>query len=366
MVSLEELLRQAAADHDQARFRKALVLLGRAARLAPRDAKILLRRARCLFIQGRLEEARRDLLAARRLSPGDHDAARELAQLMLVSGLAGEAEAVVAELPAAERPFWLGYRRCRERRYAEAARLFARCEGPRASLFSWAARVLAGSPARSPSKGRELLLVGVGSRQPFEASAGALRALASCDAIYSNLSDSLVADLLGLFPVPCRSVVFRRTAREADESSRAIMAGFKAARRVAMVTRGQPLVYGRLAWRLKELCGAAGIRLVAASSTSAYDAAPCPFDDRAPGLQVLDAWGLGDADPRLPAVVFMPDQGRRAAFLAQAARLYPPERFCGLVPSEGAPVATTVAGLGARLGALDHAGLIYFAGASAA
>lgn len=347
--SPEPLLLEAAIHHDQASYEKAFKCLTAALKLEPR-AETYGRRARVLFVQGRLAEAQRDLESAVRLAPGDAALAQQLIQLLIVRGYLPEArERLEAELPPGARDFWRGYLSCRAKKYSEARVSFerasadARASDPafaaKARFYGWVARALEREPAAAPRAARpELFLIGLGYRHPYQVSLAALRALSSAEEIYCNLSDSSVGDFLGLFPAPFKAIVFRSSAQQAEISSRTVMRGFARARRVAMVTRGQPIVYGRLAYRLYQKAAARGIACRVPGSVTIFDnisalveEAPAPAD----GLQIVDACDLARAGTSLPTVVYLPLSERLDAFVRELERRYPPEHPCYLLPGSG-------------------------------
>src|SRR6185369_12579346 len=98
-------------------------------------------------------------------------------------------------------------------------------------------------------------ILGLGARHPQFVTWEVARAIATCEAVYCNLSDAEVNEFLGLYPIPVTPVVFRKI-EQAEGCARQVMAGFGGHRRVALVTRGNPAVYGRLARALAVACAA--------------------------------------------------------------------------------------------------------------
>ncbi len=153
--------------------------------------------------------------------------------------------------------------------------------------------------------------------------------------IFSNLSDERVADFLGLFPAPFHAIVFRSTQQQADVSAAEVMTAHPRARRIAMVTRGQPVVYGRLAFELVRLAERRGLPCVVCSSTSIFDNFPPLVEDAAgPALQVRDAKDVRDVDPARPLVVYLPRSGR-PGMLGALGKLYPRRHGVHLLPGSG-------------------------------
>ncbi|HEX4046317.1 MAG TPA: SAM-dependent methyltransferase, partial [Elusimicrobiota bacterium] len=268
------------------------------------------------------------------------------------------------------REHWTGYLLCRRRRYALSRARFeaaARLDPSRASsaFYAQVARALGeGRAPRRHGAGRRLTIMGLGYRQPFQVSREALFALRDCQVIYSNLSDSSVADFLGLFPSPFRAIVFRRRDRQSTRCARDVMPAFERSRRVAVVTRGHPLYYGRLAYRLVMDCRRLGIEVRVPGSVSISDTLVGMTDHargETLGLQVRDSAALAALDRRLPLVLYnlSSQGGERMRLSRELASLYPSGQSCVLLAGSGdaefSPTLTPLAELGAALDRADEA-----------
>lgn len=305
----------AAIHRDQAQYADAVRRLSRAEALAPGQARWPRLKAEVAFVQGRLGAAAREIERALRLSPRDPSLHHERVRLLALAGREREGERALkkAPLPAGHRAHLLGYLRARRGRWKEAERLFRAaakgCEPlrERSRLYAAFARERARLKPVPREGARELRLMGLGYRQPFQTSVEALAMLAGCEIIYSNLSDAQVVDFIGLLGKPFRAIVFRRSDQEAFRCARDVMPAFKSARVVGVVTRGHPLYYGRLAYRLWQLVSRKGWRMRVPGSPSLTDAflslagmSPAA----AQGLQVRDCNELGALDPRVPLVLY--------------------------------------------------------------
>lgn len=374
----EPALRAAAVHLDQAQYPQALACLDRVLRLTPRDASVYRRRARVHFVKGDAAAALADLKQAFALAPSDVYLAQELAQAHLLRGDERAALALLdgLELPAGSRDFWLGYRDCRRRRYAEARKRFeaaaAAARGraddmaEQASLFAWVARSLEGFKPWPKSQDAEVVLIGLGYKQLKQMTLESLQALASCDLLYCNHSDPKVADFLGLFAAPHEGIVFRGLPEQARTASARVLSGAARGRRVGMVTRGQPLVYGLLAYRIVEGCRRRGIRCRVSSSVSIFDVLPALAPDRADpgGLQVRDSFMLEKLDAGSPLIVYMPLAGRDRGTLERALLdVYGPAHPCHLFAGGGdrefQPATFPLSGLREALSTADQACTLY-------
>mgnify|MGYP001618084812 FL=1 len=175
----------------------------------------------------------------------------------------------------------------------------------------------------------------------------ALRALRGAEALYvvCNTLDEPVKDLLALFPGKVRPIVFRGTEAEVAACVRRVFAGFKSGRRLAMVTRGHPLVYGLLATRLVEEARRRGVSCRVVGAVSTFDELPVlasglPGPRR--GLQVRGAFSLDGLDVSLPLVIYSPqaEAGKRA--LAKLRSRYPASHPCFVLPSSGPRALTAL------------------------
>lgn len=371
--SPEPDLRASVIHLEQAQYEEAARCLARAARLAPGDVRVPRQLSRLRFVEGDLPGSRAAIEEACRLAPGDVGLRQERLRLCVFQD---DDKAVAALLkegwPAGVRDFWLAYVACRRKRFDESARLFATAEkatgdGQIAStcaFYRHVARALSEAPkAPAPPPGKELLIMGLGFRLPYQSSVEALWALAACEAFFSNLSDRAVADMLGLYGVPMRTIVFRRSDGQSTPCARLVMKGMKELGRGAVVTRGMPNYYGRLAYRLTKDCAARGIECRIIPSVSIADLLPC-LVGRVRGLplgiEVRDTNALAGLDARLPAVVYNFASGaqRREQARLLSGRL-DPDDACWLLPGSGSlefsPSETPAAGLEEALARADAA-----------
>ena len=363
---------------DQARYAQAVDALTEVLARKPDDHVMLRKRARVFVVQSALGDAERDLQAACRLAPDDPFLRQELVQLEILRDRPAEAERLLSarKLPRGTKEFWLGYLRMRAREYADAEKLFSRSRAlqkphdvllERARYYGCAAALLKNEPPRASSKEKELVIVGLGYRHPFQVSISSLKELTGADAFYSNLSDPKVSDFLGLFPAPLRTIVFRGTERQADDAARDTMAGFSRYRRIVMVTRGLPICYGRLAWKLVLACRREGIAVRAPGAVPIFDFLPTLAGATAGarlGLQVRGGMYLDGVDPTLPLVVYSPKMVE-----GDASRPYPPPRgypddhVCYLMPGGGedeySAVPVAYRDLEAALGRANPAAVLY-------
>lgn len=361
----------------QAAYALAAQRLTRALELKGPDASILAFRAKVLSIRGEVEAAGRDLDEACRLSPEDARLRRERLKLLMLRGRESEAEGLLDGrfLDEASTAFWLGYLRCRQRRYAQSRAAFERAaalwgssqpmQSEQASFYAAVAGQLGALPPVKASSGPELRVIGLGYRHPFQVTLGGLDALRRCEAFYSNLSDERVADFLGLFPVPARAIVFRSTNRQADTSAADTMEGFKTCRTVGMVTRANPLIYGQLAFNLLQACQAAKITYLVAPTVGVFEAAPPMVGEpggEARGIQVRNPFSVvWPLDPRLPLLIYMAKSDKDlAGVLLQT---YPPEHPCYLLAgggdSEFSAAAVKLSALREALAASDLAVTVF-------
>ncbi len=370
-------IRAASIHLDQAQYKDAASKLGRAIALRPGDAALWHRRAQVYLVKGDVRTALRDLERACELSPRDPALAVELVRAAILCDESARAEKLLtgAVIPEASRRHCLGYLRCRQGRYKESREHFAAAAADasvephlkaKAEFYGLVARTLEESPKPvPPPPGRELIIIGLGYRQPFQVTRQALAELRGCEKIYSNLSDSAVVDFVGLFPLPLQAIVFRRDDQEAIKCARDVMPGFKKHRRIAMVTRGHPLYYGRLAYRLTIKSRRRGSSVRCAPSVSISDVLPsmaaATLHGGAQGLQARDSSDLGGIDPRLPLVLynFAVDGARRVEFSRKLARLYPAGHpitlLAGSADGEFAPNTVPLSRLGPALEKADEA-----------
>ncbi len=347
-ASPEPDLRASAIHLEQAQYEEAAACLARATKLAPADAAVRRQLSRVYFVEGDLPSARRAIEEACRLAPDDYSLRQERLRLcVLLDDDAAVESLLKKDWPPGVRDFWLAYVACRRKRYGESVRLFAAAEkacgdvqlARTCSFYRHVARVLSEAPAVPPPAGRELLIMGLGFRHPYQASVEVLWSLLGCEEFFSNLSDSTVADMLGLYGVPMRTIVFRRSDGQSTSCARIVMRAMKTIRRGGVVTRGQPNYYGRLAYRLVKDCEARGIACRIPPSVSIADFFPSLVGrvrGTALGIEVRDTNGLAGLDPRLPVVVYNFFSGERRREQAKALKAqFAPEDPCWLMAGSG-------------------------------
>jgi tetratricopeptide (TPR) repeat protein len=377
----------AAIHRDQAQYADALRRLSRAEAARPGESRFASLRSEVLFVQGKIEPALRELSRALKLAPEDGRLRFERVRLLALAGRDAEAERALgaAALPAPSRDFLLGYLRARRRRWKEAERLFSRVvasEGPeaaplreRALLYRQVAREMPRIQAPPRPRGKEFRMAGLGYRQPVQTTVEALKWISSCDLIYSNLSDSSVVDFVGLFGLPFRAIVFRRSDQDAFKCARDVMPGFRRARVVGVVTRGHPLFYGRLARRLAVLSRRRGYGVRVPASTSIADTIPALVGlppAAALGAAVRDCSDLEGLDTRLPLVMynFSATAGWRATLARKLTAAFGPAHPVILLPGSGdrefSPIFSTAGALEAALQRADEAVTIYLPAREAA
>lgn len=372
--SPEADLRAAEIHADQAQYAAARARLARALKRAPGDPGILRRRAQLSLVQGDAAGALPDLRAAAAAAPGDVELAAELCRALAVAGRYAEAERAARVLPEPRRLYARAYALCRRERFAQSSALFARAarglSGPlaeRASFYALVARTLgqADPPLPLPGKPpREMRIMGLGYRQPFQVSREVLASMRTCDVLYSNLSDAAVADFLGLFRAPFRAIVFRRSDQDAFKCARDVMPAFKTRRKVGIVTRGHPLYYGRLAYRVTTLCRRKGFGVRVFGSISVADTIGQLVDHArgtALGVQIRETRDIEGLDPRLPLVLYnFAAEGRWREELAERLAAGHPARhpvwlLAGSGDREFTPLEAPVEGLAEALRSADEA-----------
>ncbi|UPT75762.1 MAG: hypothetical protein M0D55_08870 [Elusimicrobiota bacterium] len=369
--SPEPDLRASAIHLEQAQYEEAAARLARAAKAAPRDAAVPRQLSRVRFVEGDLPGARAAIERAARLAPGDESIRRELLRLCVLQDDAKAAEKLLAGAwGPGVREFWRAYMACRAKRFDESVRLFKEAAASADPSLSATARfyivvvrtIAETPPAPPPPPGRELLVMGLGFRHPYQSSVEVIRALVSAEEFFSNLSDTTVADMLGLFGSPMRTIVFRRSDGQSTACARIVLRGMKTLKRGAVVTRGMPSYYGRLAYRLVKDCARLGIACRIPPSVAIADFLPAlagRSTGTALGFEVRDTNGLDGMDPRLPAIVYNFSTDGRAAQARRIAGLFAPEDPCWLMAGSGyseyEPVETTIAALERGLMAADSA-----------
>ncbi len=346
--------RRAAAVHlDQAQYAEAAARLTRALTLAPDDAGLYEERSRVFFIEGDLPSARRDIETACLLAPGSDALLQRQIRLQVLSGDYAAAERSLSAgcVSAGLRLFWTAYIACRRGRYAAARAGFRRSLNKlaphesdwarKASHYAVIAQILERAPAPAPAPAnRELVIMGMGFRHPYQMSVQTIREMRGCETFYSNLSDQTVVDLLGLYPVPMKTIVFRRSDGQSTACARIVMRGMRGHGRAGMVTRGHPLFYGRLAKRLVDDCARRRYSCRVVPSVSISELFPSLADGhvrgQALGAQVRDSSRLGGLDFRLALLVynFTSGEGRRE-LCRRLAALYPASHPCWLLAGSG-------------------------------
>lgn len=308
-----------AIHRDQAQYADALRRIKRVESVDRRNPRWPRLRSEVLFVQGKVGAAARELKRALALAPTDQSLLYEHIRVLALAGRERDAARALkaASLPRPVRDHLNGYLCARRRDWKKAEALFkaaALFPGPdadalreRASMYAMVAREMQGVKPIARLTTREMRLMGLGYRQPFQVSVQALAFLAGAEIIYSNLSDTSVVDFVGLFGVPFQAIVFRRSDHEAFKCALDVMPGFKKARIVGVVTRGHPLYYGRLAYRLSNLVKRRGYAMRVPGSASLSDTF-LSLSDRpaggAYGAQIRDCNDMTDLDTRLPLVLY--------------------------------------------------------------
>lgn len=370
----------AAIHRDQAQYADALRRLKRAEAQRPGESRFSRLRAEVLFVQGKIGAAQVELGRALKLSPGDTQLRFEHIRLLALARRDAEAEKALktAGLPKASHDFLLAYLRARARRWKDAAKLFdgvVRDGSPeaghlreRATLYRQVCRVMPHVKAPPRPKTKEFRMTGLGYRQPIQTSVDALRYMISCDVLYSNLSDASVVDFVGLFGLPFKAIVFRRSDQEAFKAAADVMPGFKTNHVVGIVTRGHPLFYGRLARRVAVLAWRRGYSVRVPASTSIADTIPALTGVIASprlGVEVRDCSDLVEVNPKLPLVLynFTAVGSWRADLARRLSGLYGPDHTVFLLPGYGDreffPVTATTRTLEAELQKADEAVTLY-------
>jgi UDP-glucose 4-epimerase len=370
--SPEPLIRSSAIHLEQAQYEEAAACLASAVKLAPADPAVRRQQSRVHFVEGNLPAARAAIEHACRLAPDDLSLREERLRLCVLLDDHKAAAALLKQpWPAGTRDFWLAYEACRRKKFAESRRLFALArdayEHPmqksRCDFYALIARVLSEAPKNPAPPNKELLIMGLGFRHPYQVGVEVIWALSGCEAFFSNLSDTTVADVLGLFGVPMRTIVFRRTDGQSTPCARIVMRAMKTLGRGGVVTRGQPNFYGRLAHRLVQDCAAKGISCRVPPSVSIADFLPSLVGHvrgEALGIEVRDTNGMAGLDPRLPAVIYNFSSGERRGEQARSLMaLYAPEDPCWLMAGSGQneyePPELTIASLDRELMRADAA-----------
>jgi hypothetical protein len=208
----------------------------------------------------------------------------------------------------------------------------------------------------------------MGMRQPFQVTVDTLRWLLSCDEVFNYLPDSNVLEFLSLFSARKRSVSVRPGGDPAAAAERAIMPRLRGPIRVAFVTRGNAMMYGRVPRHLARQCRVGGLSCRATTSLSMFELAPAlaasPPPARA-GLQVRNFFSIDrPIDPRRPLVVYFPAEREDARRVARRlARWYGPRHPCSICVGAGGNEMTLrrlpLRNLGAALEAGDPGSTLY-------
>jgi tetratricopeptide (TPR) repeat protein len=380
----EPLARLGAIHLQQARFSMALRFFNGAIRLAPENCQYYFERAQLYFIKGEREKALVDYAKAAALAPESEHYRQHHVRLLILCGHEKTALKLLksAPLPPGAAAFWEGYLRCRQGRFQESSRFFAKAEKEaagvngdihsRARNYRFTASMLSQMPPAEKVPGKVIRIMGLGYRQPDQITGEALRDLWSCETIYSNLSDPTIIDFLGLFPVTMKAIVFRRQHVQAHHASIDVMPGVGKYKRVGVVTRANPLYYGRMANRVavrgKAKKGAAAF---CASSISIAEIISCLIGDPSgggTGYEMRDSIDLKELNPQAPLVIYnLPSAPKeRRQRLAPLIKLYPNGHPCWLLAGWGdmeyTPVRQTLDAFDEALDKADPAVTLYIPG----
>lgn len=321
--------------------------------LDPSDREALAGRAMVHCIRGRTDLAVDDMRQAERLAPQDPWAALERMRVQAysgkVEGLPAEAAALAKRHPSAapQAAFVSGCALLKARRYEESAAAFAKARPRDGSDFDKKAAfhlvVAAGLAAEPPSKpplrpGRPFLYIcGLGMKPPYTASLETLRAIASCDFIFNNLSEPEIGALLWLLADECEPTMYDIRGADARWTKK-VFKPIVPGRVVGFVTRGHPLVCGGLASSLIDECRRVGADWEVVGSVSSMNALEIQHLPGASagfsGGQVLDYSSFFSPafrmDVRNPAVVYF----NASALVLEKAHF---DRFCGVLEKTYAP-----------------------------
>lgn len=175
-----------------------------------------------------------------------------------------------------------------------------------------------------------LLLAGLGLDYPRQATLEVLAALRGCDVVFSNLSGAEAMRFLALFCDDVRTISYQGARDEARWTAK-ICAELKPGRRVAFVTRGHPLVSGKLAEALLKGARRRRAEVVNFPALSTMDTIVSMAQEHLSAtisaLQVFDSRlvveGAVTLDARVPAILYLglrrgPDLARRLKPYAEA------------------------------------------------
>lgn len=346
---------RASWNANRRKYPAALRDVSRAIRLEPGAPAWRSRRSELRLILNRLDAAQRDADEAARLAPGDEGLLAARLKLAILRNRPAEAEGILRSLPGSLGPearFYAGVLALKRGRPGEAARAFrALTEGlpadgalsMRARLYWLAAQALDPEFIRRhrmtlPKTGNpKLFLCGLGLFPPYTATLEVLHALSRSDVLFNNLPGVEVRELLSSFCGDVRPATYDAKEDEHLWADR-IFAELKAGRTVAFVTRGHPLVFGRLACELVHRCRAQGVPLETFGSVSSIDVllarAGLGLGDHIDGVQAYDfpaleaAKALNAEQPTLLNFYDGVARGGVARVRRQLERFYPKDHAC--------------------------------------
>lgn len=300
-------------------------------KLRPDNARALLARAMVYSIRNDMDACLADVDAARKAAPGDPEVELERLRFSIYAGrvktVARDCAALEKRLPELKSAvqFVRGCHRLKTREYAASSAEFAKgmTSGGDTDFDKKLAfhRVIAEALAareRPPDfapvkKGlARLYICGLGIYPPYTSSLETLRAIASCDMVFNNLSEPEIASMLWLLCSDCEPTMYDIRGADARWTN-TIFRQITAGRTVGFVTRGHPLVCGGLARSLIGECRRRGdveyrvFGSVSSVNTLAAQALP-PSAENFWGLQVLDFSSVFSpnftVDTRVPVVLY--------------------------------------------------------------
>lgn len=261
---------------------------GRAIELNPRLVEAYVGRATVHMIRDHQALALADMRQAEKISGNDPAVSLERIRFEIraspQSRLLEELDALAERESAwrAQAKFTAGCYWLKTKRYAQSAAAFEQAARLSAgtdyalkiAYYLSVARALGErtAPLFPPGRPRapRLVIVGLGMRPPYTATADGLRAIESCDLVFNNLSEPEIGDLLNLLAPRALPTMF--DVRGADARwTRSIFREIKPGRTVGFVTRGHPLVCGGLAGSLIRECGKQAVLYRVLGSVSSMD-----------------------------------------------------------------------------------------------
>lgn len=348
-----ELLSQRALVHSRRRhFSLALADLDRALALAPRDPRLHVQRSETLALMNRLPQAARAVEAALRMLPQDEFLLRARLRLLLQSNRIRQARRQLTRLArgspqaAGEARFYRGLIELKAGRLSAAARAFDRAAAPpadenlvlRSRFYEVASRGLARSATGLPSGTRgvpRLFICGLGLFPPYTTTLEVLHAIRRSDVVFNNLPGIEVREFLTEF---CPRILPAMSDRRHNEKRwvERILQELRRGRSAAFVTRGHPLILGKLARLLIRSCRARGVPYEAFGAVSSIDVLLArtgqALGDDIEGISVLDWPALSRAralNTEQPLIVYFYDGLGAVNRLARALeRFYPPTHPC--------------------------------------